>query len=539
LSDEPALPVPVSRSPSETVPEGAYALAQPMSRGERVCRFIERYCIVPEGKRVGQLFRLDPFQRNWILAVYDNVVPTFTGILSTAKKNGKTGLIAAIALCHVAGPEAVLNSQIVVGAMSRDQAGLTFNYAAKMVKLNPALDRVIKLVPSRKSMYGLARNVELKAIAADAKRTQGISPLVAILDEVGQVKGPVSPFVDAVITAQGAYDNAMLLAISTQAATDSDLFSIWIDDAKTGDDPHTVCHVYEAEEDCKLEDEEAWRASNPALGSFRSEQDLRKLARKAMRLPSFAPTFRNLNMNQRVETSDPAIPRDVWDPCGGELAPHEGIAEVYAALDLSAVSDLTALVAIWWKAEKWNVACRFWLPGAELAERVKRDKAPYDVWAERGLLTLTPGKTVDYDFVAKEFLEMAEGWNLKGVAFDRWRIEHFKAALQRQEAPPGTVELFKPFGQGFQSMSPAFDALETVLLNGQMAHANHPVLRMCVLNATLLRDASGNRKLDKRNALRKIDGAVALTMAQGLATEMTKPTQSEAFQIMILGGPQK
>jgi phage terminase large subunit-like protein len=507
-----------------------------LSRGERVIAFIERFCIVPEGTRVGQLMRLDPFQRRFILAVYDNPQRTSLGILSTAKKNGKTGLTAAIVLAHVVGPEARLNSQVVSGAMSREQAGLVFDYAAKMVRLHPKLDARVRLVASRKRMYGKALNVEFRALAADAKRTQGISPVVVILDEVGQVKGPVSPFVDAVTTAQGAHEDALMLAISTQAATDTDLLSIWIDDAKIGDDPHTVCHVYEAEAECPLDDEEQWRASNPALGTFRSLADMRKLSTKAKRLPSFAPTFRNLNLNQRVETSDPAFPPDVWKGCGLDLVPHDGVCEVYAALDLSAVSDLTALVAVWRAADKWNATCRFWLPGDALDERVRRDKAPYDVWASRGLLTLTPGKTVDYDFVAKQFLEMAEGWNLKGVAFDRWRIEHFRSALQRQEAPPATVELFKPFGQGYASMSPALDALESLLLKGEISHANHPVLAMCAANSRLIKDEAGNRKLDKRNSVRRIDGAVALTMAIGLATEMTKPVVEQPFQVMFIGG---
>lgn len=504
-----------------------------MTRGERVIGFIERYCVVPEGTRVGLPMLLDDFQKRFILDVYDNPEGTTQAILSMAKKNGKTGLIAAIVLCHVAGPEAVLNSQIVSGAMSREQAGLVFDYATKMVRQSPKLDRVIRIVPSRKRLYGLARNVEFRALAADAKRVQGISPLVAILDEVGQIRGPKSEFVDAITTAQGAYEDALLVIISTQAASDMDLLSTMIDDARTEPkDPHTVCHVYEAPKDCLVSDEKAWASANPALGTFRSRSDLRKLAEKADRMTSFTSTFRNLNLNQRVETTSPFVSRDIWQRGAVDLVPHDGMYPVWAGLDLSAIADLTALVAIWQAAGIWHVSAKFWAPEQGLAERVKRDKAPYDVWAKQGYLTLTPGATVDYDFVAENVLQMAADWNLQSLGFDRWRIDVFKAALSRQEAPPAFIEKMKPFGQGFQSMSPALDAMEAELLNGRVAHAGNPLLTMCAMNAKITKDPAGNRKLDKMKSTGRIDGLVALTIAFGIMPTITAPPPK--FQLLFV-----
>ncbi|HDO7238279.1 TPA: terminase large subunit, partial [Klebsiella pneumoniae] len=95
-----------------------------MTRGEKVIAFIERYCIVPEGKLIGQPMRLDEFQKLFLLAMYDNPVGTDKAYLSIARKNGKTGLIAGILLAHLVGPEAKQNTQIVSGAMSREQAGI-------------------------------------------------------------------------------------------------------------------------------------------------------------------------------------------------------------------------------------------------------------------------------------------------------------------------------------------------------------------------------------------------------------------------------
>src|SRR5436305_1604647 len=161
--------------------------------------------------------RLDPFQKRFILEVYDNPEDTTEGILSIARKNGKTGLIGGIGLAHIAGPEARLNSQVVSGARSRDQAALVFNLMSKMITLSPDLSRLVRIVPSGKRLIGLAKNVEYRALAADGKTAHGLSPILAIFDEMGQVRGPQDDFVEAIETAQGAYDDALKLIISTQA----------------------------------------------------------------------------------------------------------------------------------------------------------------------------------------------------------------------------------------------------------------------------------------------------------------------------------
>lgn len=231
-----------------------------MTRGERVIAFIERFCIVPEGKLIGQPMRLDPFQKDFILAVYDNPAGTDMAILSIARKNGKTGLIAGILLAHLVGPEAVQNTQIVSGALSREQAAIVFNLAVKMVNLNPKLQEIVHITPSGKKLIGLPCNVEYKALSAEGKTTHGLSPILAILDETGQVRGPQDDFIDAITTAQGAHENPLLVVISTQAANDADLLSIWIDDAVKSKDPHIVCHVYEAPKDADISKRESWLA---------------------------------------------------------------------------------------------------------------------------------------------------------------------------------------------------------------------------------------------------------------------------------------
>ena len=498
-----------------------------MTRSEKVIRFIERFCVTPEGAHVGEPLVLADFQKVFIRELYDNPHGTRRAYLSIARKNGKSGLIAGLLLAHLVGPEAVQNSQIVSGAMSRDQAALVFNLAAKMVQLSPTLSELVRIVPSGKRLIGLPLNVEFRALAADGKTAHGLSPVLAILDEVGQVRGPQSDFIDAIVTSQGAHDSPLLIAISTQAANDADLFSVWLDDAAVSNDPHIVSHVYAAPEGCELLDEAAWKAANPALGLFRSEKDLAEQMKQAQRMPSMENTARNLLLNQRVSTESPFISPDVWKACSGPVGTPEG--PVFAGLDLSARTDLTALVLIWRMGDVWHVQPHFWTPEKGLQDRAKRDRCPYDVWERQGYLRTTPGASIDYSFVARDMAEILGELDVQGIAFDRWRID----LLQRELDAIGLHLPLIEWGQGFKDMAPALDALEAELLNGRVAHGNHPVLTMCAANAVVTKDPAGSRKLDKARATGRIDGMQALAMAMGLGarSEVAEMATCEVFYV--------
>jgi phage terminase large subunit-like protein len=483
--------------------------------------FIERNCVIPEGALVGQKVKLADFQEAFFYSVYDNVAITRKALFSIARKNAKSATIAFILLVHLTGPEAVLNSQIVSGAMSRDQAALVFNLAAKMVSLSPTLQPLVSIMPSGKRLVGRRFNVEYRALSAEAKTAHGLSPALAILDEIGQIVGPQSDFIDAITTSQGAHANPLLIALSTQAASDADLLSIWLDDAEASGDPRIVCHLYCAEADAELDDRQAWADANPALGLFRSLPDLEEQMKQAARMPSMENTVRNLLLNQRVSVNSPFISRDVWKANAAPPVPFDRNTLVYGGLDLSARTDLTALVLVGKVAGVWQTHTYAWTPEDGLRDRAHKDRTPYDMWVKQGYLRTTPGKTVDYEFVARDIAEICSGLNIHSIAFDRWRIDLLKKEFSdigidtELPASEGGLLPLVEFGQGFVSISPAMDVLEEWLLNSQVAHGMHPVLTMCAANGVVVKDAAGNRKLDKQKATGRIDGLVAMVMAAG------------------------
>lgn len=480
-----------------------------LTAAEEVIAFCEQYLLVPEGKHVGQPVRLRDWQREVIREIYDS--PTRRALISFARKNGKTALAAMLVLAHLVGPQARRNGHIYSAAQSRDQAAIVFSLAAKMVRMSNELNELVHVRDTAKELFCALTGVQYKALSADATTAYGFSPVFVIHDELGQVRGPRSELYDALETAMGAQAQPLSIVISTQAPSDGDLLSVLIDDAAIGHDAKTKLFLFAADDTDDPWSEDVWRRANPALGDFRDFDDLAETADRAKRLPSFEASFRNLFLNQRVTAEAHFLTPSVWKLNGEEpdLSVFDD-AEVYGGLDLSGVSDMTAFALIAAdKAGAVHVKMDYWAPKNGLHDRAKRDRAPYDAWAKKGLLTPTPGASIDYQWVAHRLAEVSERCNLKLVKFDRWRIKDLERELERI----GADVPLEPHGQGFKDMTPALERLEALALDGKLRHGMHPVLTWNATNAVVVMDKAGGRKLDKSSQSRRIDGLQALAMA--------------------------
>ena len=458
-----------------------------------VVEFIETVCFIPEGKFVGQPLRLQGWQKDILCAIYDNPHGTRRAIISMGRKNAKTTLSACLLLAHLCGPPArnKPNSQLFSAAQSRDQAAIIFSLAAKMVRMNPILAQAVRIQESAKTLSCAELGTRYRALSADATMAFGLSPAFIIHDEVGRVRGPRSPLYEALETAVGAQETPLSLIISTQAATDGDLLSILIDDALKGHDPTTVIQLYAAPAELDPFSEEAVRAANPAFGTFLNAREVMAMAADAQRMPAREAEYRNLVLNQRIEAVSPFLVVDAWKACGGEPLDLAG-KSVFAGLDLSETADLTALVLAHCDPRDgvWHVRPIFWLPAERLAEKAARDRAPYDLWAERGYLETTPGASISYEFVAERLKEIFEEHSVTKLAFDRWNYPNFRPWLVKAGFSEQFLErTFVEFGQGFKSMSPALRDLESLALERKLRHGNHPVLTLCAA----MRSSSGTR----------------------------------------------
>jgi len=451
-------------------------------------------------------------------------------ILSIARKNGKTALIAALVLVHLVGPEAVQNGEIYSAANDREQAAQVFKMAAQMVRADPELDAasggLLKIVDSTKHIACYSNGSFYKAMSAEAGTKHGLNPTFVIFDELAQAKS--RELYDVLDTSMGARSEPLFAVISTQSNDPEHILSKLIDDGIGAKDPTIVCHLYEVPEDCKdIFDPRVWKKANPALGDFRSLADLKAISDKAERMPAEEPKFRNLYLNQRVAPIASLISRKEWTACAGEVefAPKE---EVYLALDMSAVVDLTALV-MGSAGEKTKVRPFVWKPEDLLREHSDRDfgsgNARYVQWHKEKHLLVSPGRSIDPAVVARKVIELCTGFTVLGLAYDRWRIADllrefdrlgFEAWEDKGQEKKGTGLRLIPWGQGFKDMAPAIDALELAVIERDLVQPANPVLTWAMANAVATMDPAGNRKLDKDKARFRIDPAVALTMMVGL-----------------------
>lgn len=380
-----------------------WRLKKTWTRGERNAAWIETFCRVPEGKDRGQPVRLRDWQVAELRRLYDS--PTRTFILSFGRKNGKTAFAAFLVLLHLGGPEAEIGSEVVSAARSRDQAAMVFRYASKCVRLNPDLQSIIRIRDAAKELDCEALQTTYKALSADASTNIGRSPKLAIHDELGQVRGPRDEFYEAIDTAQGAHENPLTIIVSTQAPREGDLLSILIDDALKGADPKSKVALYTAAKDMDAFSDEALKAANPAFGDFLNSTYCRELAEKAKRMPSREAAFRNLILNQRVNMHNPFVTRSVWE-ANAAVPNLDACHEFYVGLDLSARNDLTALLLAGRDDDGYlHVVPDFFAPQIGVEDRAARDREPYDVWARDGFITLTPGASVDYAYIARRLAE--------------------------------------------------------------------------------------------------------------------------------------
>jgi phage terminase large subunit-like protein len=493
-------------------------MARTITRAARNIAWVERYCRVPEGAHVGRPVKLRGWQRGELRKIYDNPAGTRRAILSFGRKNGKSALAGCLLLLHLCGPEARPNSQLYSAAQSREQAAILFNLAAKMVRLSAELSEVVVIRDTAKQLFCPDLGTLYRALSAEASTAYGLSPVFAVHDELGQCKGPTSELYDAIETATGAQENPLSIIISTQAPTDADLLSVLIDDALTGGDPRTTVSLYTADIDADPFSEATIRQANPAFGDFQNADETLAMAEAARRMPSREATFRNLILNQRVEAKAPFVSRSVWMGCSAAVADDFAGLPVFGGLDLADCNDLAALVLIAPIDGAWHVKPRFWLPEEGIRERAKKDRVPYDVWAKQGLITLTPGKSIEYEFIAAHLRDVFDDLDVRKVAFDRWNFKHLRAWLVQAGFDDAEIEEhFSEFGQGFASMSPALRDLESDLLNEKIRHGAHPVLTMCAANAVVQSDPAGNRKLAKHKSNGRIDGMISLAMARAMA----------------------
>lgn len=511
----------------ETAPQRGWYFD--LNRAKRAIEFFPDVLKLNGGEFEGLPFALQPWQQFIVGSLFGWV--DVSGLrrfqvayLEIGKGSGKSPLAAGIGL-YMLVADSEPRAEIYAAATKKDQAMILFRDAVAMVDLSPELDALLVRTGGQQHTWNLAHLESgsfFRAISSDDGQS-GPRPHCALIDEIHEHKS--DEVVEMMRAGFKGRRQPMLLMITnsgwdqTSVCWTQHQYGERIVTGQMADERYFTFICSLDADDEPFKDEACWIKANPNLGVSIKHEYLRDQVREATGMPSKESRVRRLNFCQWVEADEPFVTRAVWvknarEPNMEVFARHP----VYVGLDLSARMDLTACVFTAADDDgDVHVYPVCWTPEIGLMERAKKDRAPYDVWVREGYLLTTPGASVDYDFVADAIMQRSQDWDLVKISFDRWRIDIFKAALQRQNVSDEFIDdRLVEFGQGFKDMSPALDETESRLLNFKIRHGGHPVLTMCAANATVTKDPAGGRKLNKARASGRIDAMVALIMALGV-----------------------
>jgi phage terminase large subunit-like protein len=489
-----------------------------------------------KGPFAGQPFGLRKWQEHGIVRPLFAVDPA-TGLrlkrmclLMLPRKNGKTEIAAALAIDGLLFDNEI-GAEVYSAAADRDQAALVFNVAAQMIRNDDELLAACEIVDSQKRIVHRATGSFYRAISAEAYSKHGFNASRVIYDELHAA--PNRELWDVLTSSTGARAQPLIIAIST-AGYDrhSILWELYSHAKKVREhpdlDPSFLPIIYEAPPDADWTDEKVWRACNPALGDFRSLEEMRIACARAREIPAQENTFRRLYLNQWTEQATRWLPLPAWDACATDIdrARLAG-RRCFVGLDLSTTTDLTAAVAVFPTATGFDVLAHFFMPQDRIPQRVTRDRVPYDQWARQGWLTAIPGPVIDYDRVRA----VLQGWDaefdVQMIAYDPWNATDLIARLEKDDG----ITCVK-VRQGFGSLTAPSKSLETAILSRRLRHNNDPVLRWNVSNVSVETDDAGNIRPSKKASTERIDGVVALILAiDAMDRNVHTPTPSYSIHV--------
>jgi len=486
-------------------------------KANRIINFIERVCTHVKGELANKPFILEDWQKEYIRELFgtmnDNGTRQYrTSYVQIPRKNGKSNLAAAIALAVffvVREPGA----EIYCCASSREQAKIVFDVIKQMVRNSTILMRECNIFQNSIVLNGT--NSYLKAVAAEAGTLHGTSASLCVYDELHVAKNRA--LWDVMATSQGARREPLMIAITTAGLFDPtsvcyELYSYGkkVETGVIEDETFLPC-IYEANPGEDIHDVDVWKKANPNYGVSIKPEYFEKMSREAKSLPSAEIAFRQLHLNQWVNSLASWIADAEWMESSGVIDLEQlKNRKCYAGLDLAAVEDVTAFVMVFPMDDgSIKVVPKMFVSEAAVERRRTQTGGSYDTFVKDNELIVTEGNSTDYAVIERVVKECAELYDLQSIAFDRWNSNSLVANLT-----DAGIEM-DPFGQGFISMTAPIKNAEILIKKKLLHHGGNGMLRWMAANVVTKKDDAENIKFSKSKAGDKIDGIIAMIMALG------------------------
>lgn len=498
--------------------------------------WIQTHCFHTEGDLAPGPLLLELWQKAYLSVgfgiVDDNGNRQFREwLLIVSRKNGKTLFSAAI-IRYIWETDG-FGVRCYNVAPKLDQAELAYNSVWIMTTLDPeyqerkaekdqrdAHGRLLNgddptLERHRQTdLYIPATNSTVKKIAFNAKKSDGFNPSITLCDEIASWEGDKGlKQYEVMKSGMGARKQSILLSTSTAGYVNDGIYDELLKRSTrflNGDSKETrlLPVIYMIDDVDRWNDINELKKSNPNLGvSVSVDYLLEEIAiaeGSLSKKTEFLVKYCNVKQNSSVAW----LESKVIEQCCGDPLDLESFRGCYcvAGIDLSRTTDLTAAVIVIERDGELYVFARLYMPAEKLDEMTARDGIPYNVYKQRGLLTLSGENFVDYNDCFAWFRELVEKYEIYPlkVGYDRYNSQYLTQCMTNYGFHMDDVY------QG-ENLSPVIDETEGLLKDGKIHIGDNDLLKMHFYDSALKRNAeSGRKRLIKVSANVHIDGMAAL-----------------------------
>lgn len=510
---------------------------------ERAADHVFRFCGMLkhiEGQWGGTEFVLEPFQKFILGSIFgwkhknSGTRRYREAYLEVPRKNGKSFLCSAVALYAMVA-DGEQGAQVYTVATKREQAGIVWSAAQKMIKANRHLRAI--LTSRQFEIRGDINNSVFRALPSDSKKLDGLNVHVVIADEVHAWGN--SHLYSVIKDSMGARKQPLILVITTAGQVPEgicyELRGHIVNTLASGDanyDDGFFGYISTIDEGDAWDDPVAWRKANPMLGVITPMERFAAEANQASKIPSRKIEFQNVRLNQWINSKSKWLDVERWRELavGGELE-LEGC-ECYVGLDLSQKIDMTAMVLVFPDINgKMHVVPRFYLPEKTIDKVNKQSINYYRHWADRGYLIATPGVSISLDYIFTDLAQVAERYRVLGVAIDKWMADGLYREIESHGVRVEKVD------QWPKTLSEPCKDLERRVLDGSISHDGNPIMSWNINNVVIKVDANGNIKPDKEKSVDKIDGVSALVTAMYVVLRDWDADGGGDYRFCVPGSP--
>jgi len=484
-------------------------------------RFMEKFCHHNKGPLAPQRLKMSLWERAGISLIFGIVDAEgkrqFTQVFwLVGRKQGKTLIASGIGnyMAYVAGE---YGSEIYYLAPKLDQADLCFSAFQFNVDHEPDLSKRTKSTKSR-GLYIQENNTYVKKLPFTDRKSDGYSPQFFVADEISSWPGDRGlKQWEVMVSGTGARREPLGLAISSAGYENDGIFDELF---KRGTaflngnsrEQHLLPLLYMVDDPDKWDDINELRKSLPGLGESVSVKFILNEIDTAHESLSKAREFKVKYCNLKQNSSQAWLSVQDIKKMFGHNKTLEDLRHTYAlaGVDLSLAVDLTcSVVCVEQDGITWFDAM-FFMPENKVAEATVRDGLPYDIYRQRGLLTVCGENTVDYHAVHDWYRMLEDKYEIlvQKLGYDRYSASYL---IQEMQADGYDCE---SVSQGSNLTGVLID-MEGMIKDGKLRCINdNDLMKVHLLDAALkLEDGTNRRRLIKVTPKAHIDGVAALSDA--------------------------